>query len=69
MSPVLVGRDKKAKRPPPVSVRIPAELLVEIEAGAKALKLTRHDAILQLLDFAVAKHFGRKPKKLPSAAR
>ena len=66
MSPVLQPKPKETrKRPPPVSVRIPKDLLGEIEAAAQALKLSRSEAILQLLRFAIAEHKkdARKPKK------
>lgn len=66
MSPVLNAKPEPPKRQAPVSVRIPPELLERIEAAAAHLKLKRHDAILQMLGWAVVKaerEQGRKAKK------
>ena len=65
MTPVLTPRTAP-KRPPPISVRIPEDLLADIETAASGLKLSRSEAILQLLRFAIAEHkkeAGRKAKR------
>jgi metal-responsive CopG/Arc/MetJ family transcriptional regulator len=67
MSPLHSKEPKK--RMPPLSVRIPTDLLDEIDAAAAAAEpqaISRHEAILQLLRLGVkesAKPKARKAKK------
>lgn len=43
---------------PPISIRIPAAILTLVDNYAVRRKLTRHAALLQLLDFGLASEVG-----------
>jgi hypothetical protein len=61
MAPVLVGRDKT--KPTPVVYRGPPDLVARLTKAAKALNLSRNEAMTQLLKFALEEHEREQAKK------
>jgi hypothetical protein len=63
MSPVLTPKTKEPTKP--VSYRGPPELVAEIDAAAKVLRLSRNEAMTQLLRAGLDLHRQetRRPKR------
>lgn len=64
MSPVL-NRPVGTGEAVPTSIRMPESMLKEIDAAAKEMDLSRSEAMLQLLRWALNEHereMGREPK-------
>ena len=62
MTPVLVEKEKPSATRRVVNYRGPAALVAEIDRAAARRKLSRNEAMTQLLKFALDAEFGRKAK-------